>query len=91
MAKNTLEEARPRKYSTIFVNDDGVIDTWIYDLDKNPYGPIETNFSYPKNYNLVSETQKDNKVDKKYLNPYNGKYVSYQRYHQLVKEGKIIP
>lgn len=83
MAKNTLEGARPRKYSTVFVNDDGVIDTWIYDLDKNPHGPIETNFSYPKNYNLVSETQKDNKTDKKYLNPANGKYVGYGRAKSL--------
>lgn len=72
-----------KQFTRTFINDDGTTCVWKYDLDKSTSGPIETTTSYPKEYLGTVEKTKDNKIDKKYLNPANGKYVSYQRARAL--------
>ena len=77
------KEESLRKFTRVYKHSDGIIATWVYDLDKTTHGPLEVNFDYPKNYNFEEEIKKrmeyQNKMDKKYLNPHNGKYVSYGR------------
>ena len=80
-----------KQFTKTFINDDGTTCVWKYDLDKSTSGPIETTTSYPKEYLGTVEKTKNNKVDQKYFNPANGKYVSYHRYRQLIKDRKIMP
>jgi hypothetical protein len=68
-----------KQFTRTFIDDDGVNHVWKYDLDKSTSGPIEVLISYPKGYLETTENIKNNKIDQKYLNPANGKYVSYQR------------
>lgn len=80
-----------KQFTRTYTDDDGTTHIWKYDLDKFSRGPIETTVNYSKESLSEGGKTKNNKIDQKYLNPANGKYVSYQRYHQLVKEGKITP
>jgi hypothetical protein len=77
------KEETLRKFTRVYKHNDGVIATWTFDLDKTTHGPIEVNLDYPKDYNFEDEVKKrmdhQNKIDKKYLNPNNGKYVGYGR------------
>lgn len=68
-----------KQFTRTFINDDGTTCVWKYDLDKSTSGPIETSTSYPKEYLKTIEKTKNNKVDQKYLNLNNGKYVGYCR------------
>jgi hypothetical protein len=72
-----------RQFTRTYIDDDGTTHTWKYDLDKFNRGPIETTVTYLKEYLTESGKVKDNKIDQKYLNPANGKYVSYQRARML--------
>lgn len=38
------------KYERIY-EDETSIDVWKYDLSKNPYGPVEVETKYKRNYN----------------------------------------
>lgn len=93
-----LEHAeKVMQFTRVMTDDDGCICTWIYDYDVNKVsGLISVDIEYPKGYDfrtpeekLKKEQKGLNKTEMKYLNPLNGKQVSYQRYHQLIKEGKI--
>ena len=72
-----------RQFTRTYVDDDGTTHIWKYDLDKSNRGPIETTVNYSKEYLMESGKTKDNKIDKKYLNPANGKYVGYGRAKSL--------
>jgi hypothetical protein len=78
------------KHTRTFIEDDGVISVWEYDPSRHTNGPCEITMKYPKDF-LTKEQKPQtlNKTEQKYLNPNNGKYVSYQRYQQLIKEGKV--
>lgn len=79
-----------KKYTRTFVEDDGVVTIWEYDPEKNTNGPYDVIIKYPKDFlTLEQKSPQLSKTEQKYLNPNNGKYVSYQRYQQLIKEGKV--
>jgi hypothetical protein len=64
-----------------YIDDDGTVHIWEYDLDKFKFGPVNVNIDYKNttsSNNLITL-----KTEKKYLNPHNGKYVGYQRAKQL--------
>jgi hypothetical protein len=42
-------DSRPTKFERVYEDDDS-IDTWKYDLDKNPNGPIEVDIKYKRSY-----------------------------------------
>jgi hypothetical protein len=79
------------KHIRTFIEDDGVVTTWEYDPSKTKSGPCDVTIKYPKDFMDIEQkaTINTHKTKQKYLNPNNGKYVSYQRYQQLIKEGKI--
>lgn len=85
-----LEEV-PRKYTRIYLDEEGVTHIWKYNLDRQPNGPIEVEFSYPPGYRpifekLEEQIQINSKIPLKYqtfLNPQSGKMVAYQRAKQL--------
>jgi hypothetical protein len=89
--KELHEEDIPRQYIQTFIDDEGIKYTWKYDLDKFEYGPIEVDVVYPSGYKPIFEKQEEqktinSKIPLKYqtfLNPKNGKQVSYQRAKQL--------
>lgn len=71
-----------------YKNLDGTIDIWKYDISKNPTGPYEVEVIYPKSFKSPSELlDKENDklplTKRKYINPVNGKLVSYQRAKML--------
>lgn len=81
-------EDKPRQFTRIFKDPDGVISSWIYDLDKRTNGPIEVNNEYPEDWKSPSEEIGDDQrnlpiTKRKFLNQINGKFVSYQRAKQL--------
>lgn len=85
----------PRKYNREFIDDEGVKSIWKYDLDKFSNGPIEVELIYPKDWEPYEDRikkakklakQLNGKLPKskmKYLNPVNGKMVTYSRAKQL--------
>jgi hypothetical protein len=79
--ETTTEEA-PRKFVRTYKSSDGCKEEWTYDLDKSPNGPIKVEVFYPKNYDEIKEEELP-KSKQKYLNPYTGKRVNYQRAKQL--------
>lgn len=48
-ATNAVNEPRPTKYERVY-EDETSIDTWKYDLSKNPNGPIEVDIKYKRTY-----------------------------------------
>lgn len=48
-ATNTVNEPRPTKYERVYEDDD-TIETWKYDLNKNPNGPIEVDIKHKRTY-----------------------------------------
>jgi len=72
-----------RQFTRTYMDDDGTTHIWKYDLDKFSRGPIETTVNYSKESLSEGGQTKNNKIDQKYLNPANGKYVSYQRARML--------
>lgn len=63
MAKITAptNETRPTKFERVYEDDDST-STWKYDLNKQPYGPVEIEIKYKKGY--VHPSQKN---DKKFI------------------------
>ncbi len=72
-----------KQFTRTYTDDDGTTYIWKYDLDKFSRGPIETTVNYSKESLSEGGKTKNNKIDQKYLNPANGKYVSYQRARML--------
>lgn len=90
------KEGTKTTYTFIYPNETLVV---VHDTSVSKNGAIS--MEYIPNENAEVEEPKttgqelDNdslpKTQRKYFNPINGKYVSYQRYHNLIKEGKISP
>lgn len=72
------------KFERTFKNEDGSIDVWKYDMNKNPNGPYETTTSYPKGTKTFEQMQEAlPKTKRRYLNPLTGKEVAYTRAKEL--------
>lgn len=70
------------KFTRKYTNEDGSVDTWYYDLNIRKGGPVSVEFEPTQSMVQVFE-DKMPKSQKKYLNPTNGKMVSYCRARQL--------
>ena len=70
------------KFTRVYTNEDGSMDTWYYDLDIRKSGPVSVEYEPSQSIAKVLE-DKIPKSQKKYLNPINGKMVSYCRARQL--------
>jgi hypothetical protein len=72
------------KYERRYINEDGSIDIWKFDIKKSINGPYETITEYPKGTKTFEQLQSElPKTKRKYLNTKNGKYVNYFRAKQL--------
>ncbi len=72
------------KFERTFNNEDGSVDVWKFDMNKNPNGPYETTTSYPKGTKAFEQMQESlPKTKRRYLNPATGKEVGWLRYKQL--------
>lgn len=82
---------KPKKYQIeLPVGKDGIKHIWKYDWTKNPVnGIVETEIVYPKDYDDTLPDDNSLPLTKRtWLNPANGKYVSYGRACQL---GLYVP
>lgn len=77
-----------KQYTNVF-SSNGITTTWVYDLDKFPFGPIEVNIEYDEGAeNQDQEERRTNKkykvpiTQKKWLAP-SGKMVGYTRAKNL--------
>lgn len=73
----------PKKFQRVY-EEDGIKETWTYDLDINPNGPIDVDIEYPDSF--VSHEELNEALPlthRKFFNPANGKMVSYGRAKQL--------
>jgi hypothetical protein len=78
--KKQEEIIQSRKFTKTFSNDQGIISIWKYDLDKTTRGPVEVEQIYPKDYiSPIDKNKKPSKSQQKYINPKNGKEISYYR------------
>jgi len=81
---STDPDQQPRKFTREFTNFKGIRSVCKYDYDVYPNGPISVETFYPSGF--VSDVEKENKLPKtqrKFINPANGKEVSYGRAKQL--------
>jgi hypothetical protein len=79
-----LEVINNRQYTQIITDKNNIKSIWEYDLDKVPNGPLSVEIVYPKSYkSIIEEQEKINATlpltKRKFINPVNGKEVSYQR------------
>jgi hypothetical protein len=76
---------KPKKYTREYTNKDGVKSIWKFDWIKNPQnGLVETENIFPKDYDDTLPDDDSLPLTKRtWLNPANGKYVSYGRAVQL--------
>lgn len=77
-----------RKGNFSYTNSDGTIDTWKFDPEKSTSGAYEIEITYPKGYKhqneIIVKEQSNLPITKRmFLNPSNGKMVSYQRARML--------
>lgn len=66
----------------------GVTHTWFFKKDQLNLGPFKVTIDYPKDYSSEEEDRKTSnkkvsKTKQRFINPNNGKEVSYQRAKQL--------
>jgi len=73
----------PRKFTREMQYSDGVVQKDHYNLDKCPTGPFLVEMFYPGGYFLEEREENLPKTKRKYLNPKNGKMVSYMRAKEL--------
>jgi hypothetical protein len=80
-----VEELPPKSvFNKVYTNDDGSKETWHYDLNKFPNGPLKVEISYPTKYeSFEDKNAKLPPTKRKYLNPSTNKYVGYGRAKQL--------
>ena len=74
----------PRQFTRQYINEDGSVETWHYNLDKFANGPFKVEMTAP----VIKETweeqnAKKSKTQRKYLNPANNKWIGYGRAKQL--------
>ena len=78
--KSVNTEETPRVFTREYRDEYGA-QTWYFDLDKNPYGPIRVD-----NMDVIQAREElgERPLSKqKFRNPANGKLVGYQRAKQL--------
>lgn len=73
----------PRKFIREVQYNDGVVQKSHYNLDKYPTGPFLVEMFYPDDYFPEEREENLPKTKRKYLNPKNGKMVSYMRAKEL--------
>lgn len=79
----------PKEYITrVYKEKTGVTHTWYFEKDKLNLGPYKVTIDYPKSYTSDTEDKKQankklSKTKRRFINPKNGKEVSYQRAKQL--------
>ena len=72
------------KFERHYVDEDGSVEVWKYDIRKNPNGPYETAMEYPKGTKTFEQMQELlPKIKRRYLNPETGKDVAYSRAKEL--------
>jgi hypothetical protein len=81
------------KFTNEYIDHLNVKEIWTYDTDIVGR-PIKVEFVYPKNYKhpdeILAQDERNLPMSKRtFLNPISGKFVSYNRYMQLKKEGII--
>ena len=81
-------EEKPRHFTRVMKDSDGVTSTWIYNLDKFDRGPIEVINEYPKDWKSPEEEHETDErnlpiTKRTFLNQANGKFVGYGRAKQL--------
>jgi hypothetical protein len=76
-------EDQPRQFTQTYTDEEGYSQTWHYDLDKSPNGPMMVEIFYPEGYFEDEKEENLPKTKRKYLNPANGKMVNYQRAKEL--------
>ena len=88
--KENIIVEKPIKFEKRYSDKDGIISVWKYDLSKTTNGPISVELIYPKSYSTQTKEQDYDKkyknaplTQRKWINPKNGKEVSYQRARQL--------
>ena len=74
----------PRQFTRQYINEDGSVETWHYNLDKFANGPFKVETTAP----VIKETweeqnAKKSKTQRKYFNPANNKWIGYGRAKQL--------
>lgn len=79
----TKIEDQPRKFTQTYTDEEGYSQTWHYDLDKSPNGPMMVEIFYPEGYFKDEDKENLPKTKRKYLNPANGKMVAYTRAKEL--------
>ena len=77
-----------RQFTRKYINADGTVDTWTYDLDKFANGPISVETTFPKNYNpypdyRLPENQDIPMKHRVYLHPKTLKEISYNKAKKL--------
>lgn len=82
--KKQEEAVNLRKFNKEFTFSDGTKSIWKFNLDKFPNGPYEVEQVYPKDYISVEdkfkkENKKVSKYQQKFINPANGRTISYYR------------
>lgn len=82
LVNTNTESVDLTKFTRKYTNEDGSVDTWYYDLNLRKSGPVSVEFEPSQSMAQVFE-DKIPKSQKKYLNPINGKMVSYCRARQL--------
>lgn len=73
----------PRKFIREVKHNDGVIQKDHWNLDKCPTSPFLVEMFYPEGYFPEEREENLPKTKRKYLNPKNGKMVSYMRAKEL--------
>ncbi len=80
--------AQQRKFTREYAHSDGTKSIWIYDLDKNPNGPISVENTFPKNHNpypdyRLPENQDIPMKHRVYLDPKTLKEISLSKAKKL--------
>jgi len=67
-------------FNRIYNYENGIMETWKYDLLKNKNGPIEIDITYPKGFKSMEDIQEElPKTKRKYFYEESGKWVNYTR------------
>lgn len=75
-----LTSEQPKQFTRVYESEDGIKETWTYDLDIFPNGPINVDIEYPDSFISIEEMNEALPITKrKFLNPENGKMISYGR------------
>ena len=84
MTKEKLPTPTPGIMTQTYTNVDGVKHTWFFHHGKRNEGPFKVEMEYPEGWKTDEETNENLPItQQKFLNPANGKMVSYGRACQL--------